>query len=75
MVNLKVNTLKEGRDISVQVEGDLETIIDELATANAKVLIGLSVKTEIPVVELSELLDKATLENTLDALLSALINN
>lgn len=73
MVNLKINTLKEDREVSIQLEGDLETIIDELATANAKVLIGLSTKTEIPVVELSELLDKSTLENILDALLSALI--
>lgn len=73
MVNLKINTLKEGTKVSIQLEGDLETIIDELATANAKVLIGLSTKTDIPVVELSELLDKSTLENILDALLSALI--
>ena len=72
MVTARVNTLKEGTDVSIQIEGNFETIINELAVANSKILIGLSDQTGIPVTQLSDFLEEATLGNILDAFTTAL---
>lgn len=72
MVTAKVNTLQEGTDVSIKIEGDFETIINELAVVNSKILIGLSDQTGIPVTEVSDFLEEATLGNILDTFTTAL---
>ena len=72
MVTARVNTLKEGTDVSIQIEGNFETIINELAVVNSKILIGLSDQTGIPVTQLSDFLEEATLGNILDTFTTAL---
>lgn len=72
MVTAKVNTLQEGTDVSIKIEGNFETIINELAVVNSKILIGLSDQTGIPVTEVSDFLEEATLGNILDTFTTAL---
>lgn len=71
MVTARVNTLDEGTDISIKIEGDLETIVNELAVVNSKIIIGLSQQTGIPVTEVNDFLEEATLGNILDILTTA----
>lgn len=68
-VEMKDNKLK------LSVEGDVETVLDELGTINASILVDMAKKTGLELEELDEALKDATKHNIIEILVTDVIKN
>lgn len=67
-VEMKDNKLK------LSVEGDVATVIDELGTINASILVDMAKKTGLELEEVDQALKDATEHNIMEILLTDVLN-